>query len=433
MQVIKFPNKKTWNDIIKRPVQVHAEVEKLVQPIIDNVRTSGDEALRFYAKKYDGVELKKLLVTRAEIRSAIKKVPQDLKTAIKTAKRNIEKFHAAQLQKSSVVETMPGVRCWRKSVPIEKVGLYIPGGTAPLFSTVLMLAVPASLAGCPEVILCSPTNEKGAIHPAILFTADLCGITKLFKVGGAQAIAAMAFGTQSVPKVFKLFGPGNQYVTMAKQLVNKEGIAIDMPAGPSEVLVIADTFADPSFIAADLLSQAEHGVDSQVILLTDNEMILGKVGMEIEKQLQNLPRREMVERSLQNSKMILMSSMDACIDLSNLYAPEHLILQTENARQLAEKVINAGSVFIGPYSCESAGDYASGTNHTLPTNGFATSYSGVSVDSFIKKITYQAITKKGLKNIGKTIEIMAEHEQLLAHKKAVSIRLNSPSGVGGKK
>lgn len=424
MQTIRFPDRSEWAELVKRPVQAQAEIEQLVLPILEQVKSAGDDALRFYARKFDGVEIEALQVSEAELAEAADRISDELKTAIQTAKQNIEVFHRAQKQDPEVIETMPGVRCWRKPVGIEKVGLYIPGGTAPLFSTVLMLAIPAALAGCNEIVLCSPTGKDGRIHPATLYAAQLCGVTKLFKTGGAQAIAAMAYGTESVPQVYKIFGPGNQYVTMAKQLVNKEGIAIDMPAGPSEVLVIADAQANPAYVAADLLSQAEHGADSQVILLTDNEQILQAVAAEVQAQLQTLPRMDFAEKALQHSKLILMPALDDCMELSNRYAPEHLILQTENAEQLAEKVVNAGSVFIGPYACESAGDYASGTNHTLPTNGFATAYSGVSLDSFVKKITFQTITKAGLEKLGPVIEIMAEAEQLLAHKQAVSIRLN---------
>jgi histidinol dehydrogenase len=364
-----------------------------------------------------------ILVSKEEVETALKQVSEDLKQAIDTAYFNIFKFHQHQQQKPEIIETTAGVQCWRKSVGIEKVGLYIPGGSAPLFSTVLMLAIPAVIAGCKEIIICTPPNKDGNIHPVILYVANLMGLHKIYKVGGAQAIAAMAYGTETIQQVYKIFGPGNQYVTAAKQLINKDGIAIDMPAGPSEVLVIGDDEARPDFIAADLLSQAEHGADSQVIFVTTDEAYLNLVHFAIDQQLQGLPRKEIAQKALANSKLILVKDLSEAIALSNFYAPEHLILQTKNAEELAEDVTNAGSVFIGHYSPESAGDYASGTNHTLPTNGFAKAYSGVSLDSFVKKITFQKISKEGLQNLGNTIEIMAEHEELMAHKNAVSIRL----------
>ncbi|MBK8352058.1 MAG: histidinol dehydrogenase [Saprospirales bacterium] len=423
MQIIKYPSKETWNEILKRPTQSLADIEQKVIPILEDVKLRGDEALKFYAQKFDNVELTELSVSAKEIEEALTLVSEELKQAIEVAYSNIFKFHQQQQTKVEVIETTEGVHCWRKSVGIEKVGLYIPGGTAPLFSTVLMLAIPAKIADCKEIILCTPPNAAGKIHPAILYTANLCGIQKIYKVGGAQAIAAMAYGTETIPQVYKIFGPGNQYVTAAKQLVNKDGIAIDMPAGPSEVLVIGDDESRPDFIAADLLSQAEHGADSQVIFVTTEEAYLNLVHFAIDQQLRDLPRKELAEKALANSKLILVKDIDEAIELSNFYAPEHLILQIRNAEEVAEKVINAGSVFIGHYTPESAGDYASGTNHTLPTNGFARAYSGVSVDSFVKKITFQKITKEGLQNLGKTIEIMAENEELNAHKNAVSIRL----------
>ena len=423
MQIIKYPSKETWNEILKRPTQSLADIEQKVIPILEDVKLRGDEALKFYAQKFDNVELTELSVSAKEIEEALTLVSEELKQAIEVAYSNIFKFHQQQQPKVEVIETTEGVHCWRKSVGIEKVGLYIPGGTAPLFSTVLMLAIPAKIADCKEIILCTPPNAAGKIHPAILYSANLCGIKKIYKVGGAQAIAAMAYGTETIPQVYKIFGPGNQYVTAAKQLVNKDGTSIDMPAGPSEVLVIGDDESRPDFIAADLLSQAEHGADSQVIFVTTEEAYLNLVHFAIDQQLRDLPRKEFAEKALENSKLILVKDLDEAIELSNFYAPEHLILQIRNAEEVAEKVINAGSVFIGHYTPESAGDYASGTNHTLPTYGFARSYSGVSVDSFVKKITFQKITKEGLQNLGKTIEIMAENEELNAHKNAVSIRL----------
>lgn len=423
MQVIKYPSKENWNDIIQRPTQSLETIEQKVIPILQEVKLSGDVALKHYSKLFDGVETDTFLVTEEETNVAVKSISEELKEAISIAYRNIHSFHQHQQGTVEIVETMTGVECWRKSVGIEKVGLYIPGGSAPLFSTVLMLAVPAQIAGCSEIILCSPPDKSGNIHPAILYTANLCGIKKIFKVGGAQAIAAMAYGTETIPQVYKIFGPGNQYVTAAKQLVNKDGVAIDMPAGPSEVLVIGDDEARPDFIAADLLAQAEHGADSQVIFVTTEEAYLNLVHFAIDQQLKNLPRKMVTEKALENSKMILVKDLEEAIEFSNAYAPEHLILQTRNAEELAEKVIHAGSVFIGHYTPESVGDYASGTNHTLPTNGFARAYSGVSLDSFVKKITFQKITKEGLQNIGRTVEVMAANEELDAHKNAVSIRL----------
>ncbi len=423
MQVIKYPDKNNWEELAKRPVQSLEIIEQRVLPILEDVKNRGDEALIHYAQLFDGVALDNLLISKEEIKTAEKLISIELKNAIQLAYKNIFTFHQKQQSAVEVVETMPGVQCWRKSIAIEKVGLYIPGGSAPLFSTVLMLAIPANIAGCKEVVLCTPPDKNGNVHPAILYSAHLCGVTKIIKAGGAQAIAAMAYGTASVPKVFKIFGPGNQYVTAAKQLVNKTGVAIDMPAGPSEVLVIGDDEARPDFIAADLLSQAEHGPDSQVIFVTTHEMYLNMVQFALDEQLKQLSRSDIAQKALQNSKMILVHDLEEAIAFSNLYAPEHLILQTKNAEELAEKVVNAGSVFIGPYSTESIGDYASGTNHTLPTNGFATAYSGVSLDSFVKKVTFQHVSKEGLHQIGNAVEIMAENELLTAHKNAVSIRL----------
>ena len=423
INVIKYPDKKDWQEIIKRPVFENASLEKTVKKILEKVKTKGDKAVRKYTKDFDGVKLKKLPVSEKEIKAAENLLSQELKEAIKQAKSNIEKFHSSQSEEIKVIETMPGINCWRRSVGIEKVGIYIPGGSAPLFSTVLMLAIPATLAGCKEIILCTPPSKDGSVNAAILYAADLCGVTKIFKAGGVQAIAAMTYGTESIPKVFKIFGPGNQYVMAAKQLVQKEGAAIDMPAGPSEVLVIADETAIPEYVSADLLSQAEHGTDSQVILLTTSEQVVEKVQQSIKEQLKELPRKEIAEETLTNSKIVLLRSIDEAIDLSNLYAPEHLILSCENAEELTGKIISAGSVFIGNYSPESAGDYASGTNHTLPTNGYAAMYSGVSIDSFVKKITFQQLTKEGLENIGNMVMEMAVAEGLDAHKNAVSVRL----------
>ena len=425
MQIIKYPLKETWNDILQRPTQSLEEIEQKVIPILDDVKLRGDDALAFYAQKFDGVELNDFLASTQEVEEALSAVSEELKQAIDIAYFNIFKFHQHQQTEIEIIETTQGVQCWRKSIGIEKVGLYIPGGTAPLFSTVLMLAIPAVIAGCKEIIICTPPNKEGKIHPVILYVANLMGLHKIYKVGGAQAIAAMAYGTETIPQVYKIFGPGNQYVTAAKQLVNKAGTAIDMPAGPSEVLVIGDDESRPDFIAADLLSQAEHGVDSQVVFVTTDEAYLNLVHFAIDQQLQNLPRKEIAEKALANSKLIVVKDINEAIELSNFYAPEHLILQVRDAEEVAEKITNAGSVFIGHYTPESAGDYASGTNHTLPTNGFARAYSGVSLDSFVKKITFQKITKDGLQNLGNTIELMAENEELFAHKNAVSIRLKN--------
>ncbi|MFN8260157.1 MAG: histidinol dehydrogenase [Chitinophagales bacterium] len=423
MQIIKYPPRESWNGLTERPTQSLETIEQKVLPVLQDVKLNGDEALRHYSKLFDGVELIDFSVSAEDMNQALSSVSEELKQAINTAYRNIHTFHQQQQSVVEITETMPGVECWRKSVAIEKVGLYIPGGTAPLFSTVLMLAIPAQIAGCSEVVLCTPPDKEGNIHPAILYTANLCGVKRIYKLGGAQAIAAMAYGTASVPKVYKIFGPGNQYVTAAKQLVNKDGIAIDMPAGPSEVLVIGDDEARPDFIAADLLAQAEHGADSQVLFVTTEEAYMNLVHFAIDQQLKVLPRKELAEKALENSKMILLKDMEEAIEFSNTYAPEHLILQTRNAEELAEKVRNAGSVFIGHYTPESVGDYASGTNHTLPTNGYARAYSGVSLDSFVKRITFQKISKEGLNVIGNTVEIMAENEALMAHRNAVSIRL----------
>jgi histidinol dehydrogenase len=425
IKVVKYPDKKEWKELAKRPVIENASLEGSVKKILEKVKSKGDRAIFKYTKRFDGVKLKKLNVTEKEIKTAECFFPDKLRAAIQQAKSNIERFHRSQVEEEKVIETMPGVNCWRKPVGIEKVGIYIPGGSAPLFSTVLMLAIPASIAGCKEIILCTPPSKDGSINHAILYAANLCRVTKIFKVGGVQAIAAMAYGTETIPKVFKIFGPGNQYVTHAKQLIQQEGVAIDMPAGPSEVLVIADDSAIPEFVAADLLSQAEHGDDSQVILLTTSERMAEEVQICIKEQLRELPRKEIAEIALQNSKIILLNTIDEAIELSNLYAPEHFIFSCNNANELLGKITSAGSVFIGNHSPESVGDYASGTNHTLPTNGFASVYSGVSVDSFVKKITIQQLTKEGLKNIGATVMEMATAEGLDAHKNAVAIRLKA--------
>lgn len=425
MNTIIYPEKEQWDLLCKRPAIGKTDLEDAVRNIIENVRSEKDKAIRRFSEKFDGIALNNLQVSSEEILASVGKIPDNLKKAIITAKNNIEKFHSAQIIEESAIETMNGVRCWRKSVPVEKVGLYIPGGSAPLFSTVLMLGIPAKLAGCKKIILCTPAGKDGKVNPLILYAAQLIGITEIFKVGGAQAIAAMAYGTETIPNVYKIFGPGNQYVTKAKELVQQNGISIDMPAGPSEVLVIADKNADAGFVAADLLSQAEHGPDSQVIMLTDNKEFIEKVKAEVDKQLQTLTRKSIASKALDNSRLILVTSLDDCISFSNLYAPEHLIINTSEPEILANKVTNAGSVFLGRYSCESAGDYASGTNHTLPTNGFARSYSGVSTDSFLKKISFQKISAEGIINLGPAIELMAEAESLNGHKNAVSVRLKS--------
>ena len=423
MKQIKYPSREQWTDILKRPALNTESLFDTVRGIINRVRAEGDAAVIEYEATFDKAILTSLAVTEAELEEGVALVSEELKAAISLAKKNIETFHASQRFVGHKVETMEGVICWQKAVGIEKVGLYIPGGTAPLVSTVLMLAVPAKIAGCKEIVLCTPPDKNGKIHPAILFAAQMAGVSKIFKAGGVQAIAAMAYGTESVPKVYKIFGPGNQYVTAAKQLVSLRDVAIDMPAGPSEVEVLADDSANPVFVAADLLSQAEHGVDSQAVLITTSEKLQGDVMKEVERQLAELPRREIAEESLANSKLILVKDMDEALELTNEYAPEHLIIETENYREIAERVINAGSVFLGSFSPESAGDYASGTNHTLPTNGYAKAYSGVSLDSFIRKITFQEIRPEGMKAIGPAIEIMAANEQLDAHKNAVSVRL----------
>lgn len=420
MNIIAFPDRSEWASLLARPVQDSSVIEQKVLPILEQVRKQGDKGLRELALRFDNTELSDLAFDQKEIDQAAGLLDDELKSAIRQAYHNIYTFHKAQVQQPEKIETMPGVTCWRKSVGIEKVGIYIPGGTAPLFSTVLMLGIPAQLAGCKEIVLCTPSN-----HPAILYAAQLVGVTRAFRIGGAQAIAAMAYGTESVPKVYKIFGPGNQYVTSAKMLVSKEGVAIDMPAGPSEVAVYADDSAVPAFVAADLLSQAEHGADSQVLLVSTSKKFLSSVNLTLSSQLDKLPRKELAAQSIANSKAILVGSQEEALDMLNEYAAEHLILSIENAEAVSEKVINAGSIFLGNYTPESCGDYASGTNHTLPTNGYARAYSGVSVDSFVKKITVQHITEQGIKAIGPTVEAMAEAESLDAHKRAVHIRLQS--------
>ena len=425
MKKILYPNKSEWAEMLRRPVLNVETLFENVGTILKEVRANGDKAVIEYEERFDKVKLESLAVTDAEIREAEKEVPIELKVAILLAQRNIYTFHKKQKFEGKKVETMEGVTCWQKAVGIEKVGLYIPGGTAPLFSTVLMLAVPAKIAGCKEIVLCTPPNKDGKINPAILYAAQVAGVSKIFKAGGVQAIGAMAYGTESIPKVYKIFGPGNQYVMAAKQQVAMHDVAIDMPAGPSEVEVIADETANPAFVAADLLSQAEHGADSQVVLITTSEKLLNEVEYEVQHQLSRLPRWQIAEKSLANSKLILVKDMDEVIELTNEYAPEHLIIETQNYMELAEKVVNAGSVFLGSYTPESAGDYASGTNHTLPTNGYAKAYSGVSLDSFIRKITFQEINREGIQNIGPAIEVMAAHEQLDANKNAVTVSLNS--------
>ena len=423
MILISNPDKSQWQEILKRPVMNTENLFDTVRSVIDRVKAEGDCAVLDYEKKFDKVVLTSLAVSEEEQQEAENLVSEDLKAAIRLAKQNIETFHAAQRFEGKKVQTRPGVTCWQKAVAIEKVGLYIPGGTAPLFSTVLMLAVPARIAGCKEIVLCTPPGRDGKVHPAVLFAAKVAGVNRIFKAGGIQAIAAMAYGTESVPKVYKIFGPGNQYVTAAKQLVSLRDVAIDMPAGPSEVEVLADETANPVFVAADLLSQAEHGVDSQVILITTSVELQQAVKVEVERQLALLPRKEIAEKSLANSKLIVVDSMTEAIELTNAYAPEHLIIETEDYLSVAERIVNVGSVFLGSLTPESAGDYASGTNHTLPTNGYAKAYSGVSLDSFIRKITFQEIKPEGLNIIGPAIELMAANEQLDAHKNAVSVRL----------
>ena len=423
MNIITYPERSAWNELLKRPVMNTDTLRDTVLKILNRVRTEGDRTVMEYEEKFDKVTLQSLAVSEQEFADAEKAVSIELKAAIMLAFNNIRTFHAAQKFEGKRVTTLPGVTCWQKAVAIEKVGLYVPGGTAPLFSTVLMLATPAQIAGCKEIILCTPPDRSGKIHPAILYAAKVAGVSRVFKAGGVQAIGAMAYGTSSIPKVYKIFGPGNQYVTAAKQQVSLRDVAIDMPAGPSEVAVLADETAQPAFVAADLLSQAEHGTDSQAILITTSEALLREVTGEVQRQLEQLPRKGIAEKSLANSKLILVRTMDEAVDMVNEYAPEHLIIETKDYQQTAERIVNAGSVFLGPYSPESAGDYASGTNHTLPTNGYAKAYSGVSLDSFIRKITFQEVTQEGIRMIGPAIEVLAANEYLDAHKNAVSVRL----------
>ena len=423
MKIYQYPKREEWNALLQRPVMNVAALEASVRNILVEVKQRGDEAVKQFTQQFDKAVIDDVLVKEEEFLTGQQSLDAKLKAAILNAKVNIETFHKAQLAEPQVIETMPGVQCWRKSVGIEKVGLYIPGGSAPLFSTILMLGVPAKLAGCKEIILCSPPDAAGKLHPAILFAAKATGITKVFKVGGVQAIGAMAYGTDTIPAVSKIFGPGNQYVTCAKQLVQQDGVAIDMPAGPSEVAVYADNSAHPAFVAADLLSQAEHGADSQVVLVSCDLSLINAIEQEIQKQVQQLPRKEVALQALQNSKLILVQDEATAIELLNEYAAEHLIVSCEHPHQLADQVVNAGSVFLGHYSPESVGDYASGTNHTLPTNGYAKAYSGVSIDSFVKKITFQQLTPEGLQNISKTVVAMAEAEGLQAHANAVTVRL----------
>lgn len=423
MQIIKYPTPDTWSSLLTRPVFDSSNLFETVSQVLDDVRANGDKAVRKYTQQFDGVNIDAIEVTKAEIEAAEKMVSSLLKQALEMAKRNIWKFHSEQQPELKEIQTSPGVYCWQKAIAIEKVGLYIPGGTAPLFSTVLMLAIPAQIAECKDIILCSPPDKSGNIHPAVLYAAKIAGVHRIFKIGGTQAIAAMAYGTETVPKVYKIFGPGNQYVTAAKQLVSLKDVAIDMPAGPSEVEVLADETANPAFVASDLLSQAEHGVDSQSILITTSEELKEKVLEEIEIQLQVLPRKELAKKALGNSKIILVKTMEEAVAMTNAYAPEHLIIATRYYKGVAENIVNAGSVFLGNYTPESAGDYASGTNHTLPTNGYAKSYSGVNLDSFLRKVTFQEITKEGLTNLSNAIILMAENEELQAHSNAVKIRL----------
>ncbi len=423
MKIIQFPKKQDWAGYMQRPKVDQEELFKQVNMIFDEIQQNGDLAVKKYSHFFDRVDLETLLVDEQAIQDAADKVGKALQEAIKLAKRNIEAFHTEQLEIKKMVETTPGIHCWRESRAIERVGIYVPGGTAPLFSTVLMLGVPAAIAGCREIVLCTPPNPEGKVHPAILFAAELAGISRIYAVGGIQAIGAMTFGTESIPKVDKIFGPGNQYVTAAKQVAQNFDVAIDMPAGPSELLVIADQTSNAAYVAADLLSQAEHGPDSQVILLSDNNDIINAINQEIQQQIKTLPRKEVAAQSLENSSAILLNSIEECVSFSNQYAPEHLILAVQDYEHFIPGISSAGSVFLGNYSCESAGDYATGTNHTLPTNGFARNYSGVSLDSFVKKITFQHVSSEGLKRIGPAVEIMAEAEQLMAHKNAVSLRL----------
>lgn len=429
MTIIEYPKREEWENITRRPEKKRDDLNAVVMEVLDNVRKRGDDAVREYERKFDKVELQQISVSAQEIEEAESLLDTELKESIILAHRNIETFHKAQVFNGKKVQTCDGVTCWQKASPIQKVGLYIPGGTAPLFSTVLMLATPAKIAGCSQIVLCTPPAKDGKVNPAILFAAKVAGVSDIFKIGGVQAVGAMAYGTQTVPKVYKIFGPGNQFVMAAKQMVSLYDVAIDMPAGPSEVAVIADKSSNPVFVAADLLSQAEHGFDSQVLLVTDCKDMLLQIREETEKQLAVLPRKDMATSSLGNSKFVLVNTLDEAMDIINEYAPEHLILAVDNYVGLMDKVINAGSVFLGKYSCESAGDYASGTNHTLPTNGYAKAYSGVSLDSFIRKITFQELTSTGIRSIGKAVEIMAHNEQLNAHENAMTVRINEVNGL----
>ncbi len=425
MKIIKYPRKEEWNQLVERPHLDVSQLNATVENVLKDVRQNGDKAVMAYEEKFDHATLSSLAVTEAEIDEAMTMVSEELLDALKIAHHNISKFHESQKFEGDKVETCKGVSCWQKSVPIEKVGLYIPGGTAPLFSTVLMLATPAKIAGCREIVLCTPPNREGRVNPAILAAARIAGVSRIFKAGGVQAIGAMAYGTESVPKVFKIFGPGNQYVMAAKQQVSLHDVAIDMPAGPSEVCVIADETSHPDFVAADLLSQAEHGIDSQVFLITTSEKMLQKVQQEIHRQVELLPRKDIAMKSLDNSELVLVHDKQEAMELCNLYAPEHLVISTDDNAQLAEQVINAGSVFLGHYACESAGDYASGTNHTLPTHGYAVAYNGVNLDSYCRKVTFQHLTEEGIRSIGRAVEVMAENEQLQAHRNAMTVRIQS--------
>ena len=425
MRIIKYPKREQWAEIIERPRLDLSQLNATVASVLADVKQRGDEAVKEYEAKFDKVALTSLAVTEQEMDEAESLISNDLKDAIILAHHNIKVFHISQRFVGQKIKTQEGVTCWQKSVAIEKVGLYIPGGTAPLFSTVLMLATPAKIAGCKEIVLCTPPNKEGKVNPAILYAARVAGVSKIFKAGGVQAIGAMAYGTESVPKVYKIFGPGNQYVMAAKQQVSLDEVAIDMPAGPSEVCVIADETANAEFVAADLLSQAEHGIDSQVLLITTSESKLEEIHQQVDKQLEKLPRKELASKALENSCYVLVRDYDEMMELTNLYAPEHLVIQTVNYEQLAEKVVNAGSVFLGKYACESAGDYASGTNHTLPTHGYATAYNGVNLDSYCRKITFQHLTEEGIRHIGRAVELMAEAEQLDAHKNAMTVRIKS--------
>ncbi len=425
MKIIRYPERGDWAKIVERPHLDVSQLNSVVKSVLDDIRAHGDEAVISYEEKFDHVALSSLVVSEAEIDEAMTLVSEDLLNALHIAHQNIKAFHEAQRYEGIRVETAPGVSCWQKSVPIEKVGLYIPGGTAPLFSTVLMLATPAKIAGCKEIVLCTPPNREGKVNPAILAAARIAGVNRIFKAGGVQAIGAMAYGTESVPKVYKIFGPGNQYVMAAKQQVSLHEVAIDMPAGPSEVCVIADESSRPDFVAADLLSQAEHGIDSQVFLISTSESLIEAVEKEIQVQLEQLPRKELATKTLENSTFVLVHNGQEAMELSNAYAPEHLIIATNDYDALAEKVVNAGSVFLGKYACESAGDYASGTNHTLPTHGYATAYSGVNLDSYNRKVTFQHLTEEGIRSIGHAVEVMAENEELVAHKNAMTVRIRT--------